>query len=280
MKTTQEFPHDKFSNLTVPEAVGIIELMHYFELVESEDDFEKLFNVLRKVFGFRYVMAGVVNISDMGKSGPIEWKTSEIRHYFTKNGFPGEWIKEYFDGTYYRYDKVLHLLQKGPFAKTWDELYADCVAASDRMVFDGAKAQGLYPGLTVCHADMALDWGSFISCAGCAEGNDKRLLPLIDYVLGIIHDAFVNIVTSSRKSDSLQDEAAFPGSSREKAIAVWICEGKTNPEIARIVGMSNRAVRYHVERLFEKFGVNNRTLLAKELLGRFNFSSISDQSSS
>ncbi len=275
-----EFPEGIFSNLTATETMGVVELLHYATLAKIREDFEVLLNVFRKVFGFRHVMGGVINLSDIGISEAIEWKASEIRHHLTKGTFPDEWIEEYYTGKYYRYDKVLHLLQEGHFAHTWDELLAKCTTASERMVFDGAKIYGLYPGLTVGHTDMGLGWGSFISCAGCGEGDDKRLLPLVDYVLGTMHGDFVATLASGMKNDKPKNGLNFPASSREKEIAYWICEGKTNPEIAEILGVKDRTVRYYMAILFEKFGVHNRSLLMKELLSQSWFSSNESQGSS
>ena len=49
---------------------------------------------------------------------------------------------------------------------------------------------------------------------------------------------------------------------RETEVAVWIAQGKTNPEIATILGSSPRTVEKHVEKVLEKLGVENRTAAA------------------
>lgn len=46
---------------------------------------------------------------------------------------------------------------------------------------------------------------------------------------------------------------------REAEVLHWIAEGKTNPEIAVILGISPRTVTTHVESIFAKLGVNNRS---------------------
>ncbi len=47
-------------------------------------------------------------------------------------------------------------------------------------------------------------------------------------------------------------------SRREEEILRWVGEGKTNDEIATILGISNRTVEKHLENIFEKLGVHNR----------------------
>jgi DNA-binding CsgD family transcriptional regulator len=45
-------------------------------------------------------------------------------------------------------------------------------------------------------------------------------------------------------------------------VARWIREGKTNVEIARIMGISPRTVQKHIEHIFEKLGVESRVAVA------------------
>lgn len=45
---------------------------------------------------------------------------------------------------------------------------------------------------------------------------------------------------------------------RQNEIALWIKAGKTNPEIAKILGISERTVHKHVENIFRTLGIENR----------------------
>jgi DNA-binding CsgD family transcriptional regulator len=46
--------------------------------------------------------------------------------------------------------------------------------------------------------------------------------------------------------------------SREREILEWIGQGKSNVEIAVILGISTHTVKRHVERILSKLGVENR----------------------
>ncbi|MGL4231719.1 MAG: response regulator [Casimicrobium sp.] len=50
--------------------------------------------------------------------------------------------------------------------------------------------------------------------------------------------------------------------SREAEVLSWIAKGKTNRDIADILGMSPRTVNKHLEHIFEKLGVETRTAAA------------------
>ena len=54
----------------------------------------------------------------------------------------------------------------------------------------------------------------------------------------------------------------FGLSRRQSEVAGWVCQGKTNAEIAIILGVSPRTVQKHVEHIFEKMGVGSRMALA------------------
>ena len=53
---------------------------------------------------------------------------------------------------------------------------------------------------------------------------------------------------------------------RESEVMQWIIEGKTNPEIALVLGAATRTVHKHVERIFQKLGVQTRAAAVREVL--------------
>jgi DNA-binding NarL/FixJ family response regulator len=53
---------------------------------------------------------------------------------------------------------------------------------------------------------------------------------------------------------------------RESEVLLWISNGKTNREIAEILDMSPRTVNKHLEQIFRKLGVENRTAAARMAL--------------
>jgi len=45
---------------------------------------------------------------------------------------------------------------------------------------------------------------------------------------------------------------------RESEVLLWLAKGKTNGEIATILGMSRRTAEKHLEHIFAKLGVETR----------------------
>ncbi|MEJ8472795.1 DNA-binding response regulator [Roseibium algae] len=60
--------------------------------------------------------------------------------------------------------------------------------------------------------------------------------------------------------DTLRSE--FGLTEREAEVLTWITNGKSNKEIATILDMSPRTVNKHLDRIFSKLGVENRTAAA------------------
>jgi DNA-binding CsgD family transcriptional regulator len=65
-------------------------------------------------------------------------------------------------------------------------------------------------------------------------------------------------------------EVRFGLTPREAEVLIWVAQGKTNPEVAIVLGIRPNTVRTHLERVFAKLGVETRHgagLRAIEVLG-------------
>lgn len=67
-------------------------------------------------------------------------------------------------------------------------------------------------------------------------------------------------------SSRLSDASLTP---RESEVLSWLAKGKTNRDIADILGMSPRTVNKHLEHIFEKLGVETRAAAAALASGHF-----------
>lgn len=59
---------------------------------------------------------------------------------------------------------------------------------------------------------------------------------------------------------------AFSLTDRESEVLYWVCQGKSNKDLALILGISPRTVNKHLESVFEKMYVENRTSAANMAL--------------
>ncbi len=92
----------------------------------------------------------------------------------------------------------------------------------------------------------ALEYGLSVKLVGYQQDGSK-LLKLVD---------------SQRISGSATLKAQLAITERESEVLHWVANGKTNREIAEILDMSPRTVNKHLEQIYPKLGVENRTAAA------------------
>ena len=64
----------------------------------------------------------------------------------------------------------------------------------------------------------------------------------------------------------VRDELAL--TPREREVVAWLAGGKTDRDIGAILGCSHRTVQKHLQRVYEKLGVETRTAAVMRALGR------------
>lgn len=75
-------------------------------------------------------------------------------------------------------------------------------------------------------------------------------------------DVLLRLIDGNRPKGSDLLKAKLEVTERESEVLYWVANGKTNREIAEILEMSPRTVNKHLEQLFPKLGVENRTAAA------------------
>lgn len=77
----------------------------------------------------------------------------------------------------------------------------------------------------------------------------------------------LKLTNETAPNEALVLKSAFAVTTREAEVLEWIAKGKTNREIAQILQLSPRTVNKHLEQVFKKMGVENRTSAATMAVG-------------
>lgn len=80
-------------------------------------------------------------------------------------------------------------------------------------------------------------------------------------------DRIVLLLSEEAKPDAAGHLDRYQLTPREGEVLKWVAEGKSNAEIATILGLTPGTVKLHVERILAKLGVENRTMAALALRG-------------
>ncbi|MGK6316533.1 response regulator [Neorhizobium sp. DT-125] len=70
------------------------------------------------------------------------------------------------------------------------------------------------------------------------------------------------LTAANRRPDDEVLRQHFPLTQRESEVLLWIAKGKSNRDIADILGLSARTVNKHLEQIYVKLGVENRASAA------------------
>jgi DNA-binding CsgD family transcriptional regulator len=82
-------------------------------------------------------------------------------------------------------------------------------------------------------------------------------------------ELLLRLVAEQSGSDESLLREQLSLTSREAEVLLWLSRGKSNRDIAEILGLSPRTINKHLEQMFEKLGVENRaaaTALAVRVL--------------
>jgi len=79
-------------------------------------------------------------------------------------------------------------------------------------------------------------------------------------------EILIRLLDENANNNTLILKETFNITNRESDVFFWLAKGKTNREIAMILEMSPRTVNKHLEQLFKKLDVDNRTSAASKAI--------------
>ncbi len=97
---------------------------------------------------------------------------------------------------------------------------------------------------------------------------ERKLLDVVRPHLANLYRLGVAIDRTRQAPTDTADVADLALTPREREVLDWVAGGKTNRDIAAIVGASPRTVEKHLERIYEKLGVETRTAAVMRVIKR------------
>jgi len=162
-----------------------------------------------------------------------------------------EWLGAYLENGYATVDPVLltHFTQFKP--QLWSKTYRGVVADPGLSFIEHAASYGLSEGATLGQRSGTETLGSLFSFAGEDMGEHPRHMAVLAHLIPHLHVALMRTAFTQSDSRSLL-------SVREREVLQWLIEGKTNWETSRILGISERTVKFHVKNILEKLQSSTR----------------------
>ncbi len=101
------------------------------------------------------------------------------------------------------------------------------------------------------------------------KGAQSGALQGLDYPLSLSFvgqhtngEALIKLIDGKRPTEAALLRARLELTDRESEVLFWVAHGKSNREVAQILSVSPRTVNKHLELIFPKLGVENRTAAA------------------
>lgn len=168
------------------------------------------------------------------------------------SGWCDEWSDRYFGHNYVRIDPVARNCYRTSNPFMWSQAVYDRV--NDRLahkVMTEAADFGMKEGMCVPIATV----DGLTGCVSMA-GESPELPENASYMVHLLaiyaHGRLRYLDRESRPSFTRL-------SAREKEVLTWAAHGKTNQDIAEIMGISERTVLHHFQRIARKLSTVNRT---------------------
>jgi LuxR family quorum-sensing system transcriptional regulator CciR len=179
------------------------------------------------------------------------------------HNYPDEWERYYDRKQLGRTDPVHRACQMTAVGFTWSQLPRMIpLTRMDRAVLDAAAKQGLGNGYTVpAHVPGEVNGScSFATARGRALQSEH--LAVAQLVGGFAFEAARRLVKRDRQR--LADPARF--SDRERDCLIWIARGKSDSEIATILGISPETVHQYVKAARANYDAVSRSQLVAHAL--------------
>jgi DNA-binding CsgD family transcriptional regulator len=241
----RSFPAEVFNDLTKQEMQRVLEILHYAGEATKGDDVYHVLQLIQKAVLSPRAIGGVVQLN---AKGDFKEFNSVINVSYSN-----DWLYKYGKNGYASVDPVLNSLLTTFKTQIWEQTYKNTSAPKQCEFIEEAHTYGLKHGITSGLLEPSRRFASFFSFAGGTPKDIKRYKGLIDYLIPYLHRVLM------ANTHTPLSNRVMGLSPRETTVLMWMKQGKTNWEISRILGVSERTIRFHVEGIFVKLDVSSRT---------------------
>ena len=216
------------------------EIFHQIDEAATRDDVLDVLAEFYRARGFRSFCFVI----------PMVTKPDQFRLY--ERGMPPEWMRRYLERDFDLIDPVSTAATTRNEVGTLGELLKQLTVNDvGRLFVEEATRMGVTDGLAIPTSGLRHARGFFGVDNVAADDLAKVDRSLMCAVAQHAH----------LRIDRIEEEhgAGIDGlSPREAEILNWVAAGKSNPETAMILGISEATVGTHLKRLFTKLGVHDR----------------------
>jgi LuxR family quorum-sensing system transcriptional regulator CciR len=217
--------------------------------LDSEEELAAALAEVAAELGFRYF--ALTHHVDVRRS------SGAIRMHNYPDGW-AEWFDSQSLGTTDPVHRASNLTSVGFIWSALPKMIA--LTRQDRSVLELARKEGIGEGFTVPAHVPGEAHGSCSFACGAGEPFADEHLPLLQLV-----GAFAFEAARRMRRDRFSD-GPIQLTDRQRECVMWAARGKSDWEIAKVLGVSEATVGEHLRHAYERYGVGKRTLVAVHAL--------------
>lgn len=226
---------DTFALTEMYRACGSIEAVHELTLRLVSPD------------GIDYVFSGIIPKAGL----PPDEQLASVLY----GSWPKEWIRRYFHQGYLEQDPTIAHVRSRDQLLNWNSLKSE-----NALVMHEARAFGLCEGMTL--PLLTLDGVRIgTSYAGERISANPKLMPRLQIISALATSRVLELLPEA----CLKTPVANLTPAEFRTLE-WIAAGKTNWEIGKILGVSDKTVEKHTRNAMHKLGAVNRTQLVVQAI--------------
>jgi|GEM_PF-1192269 len=232
-------------NLTATNQRTLLDWIHTVGQIETENDFKLYLDYLQAQLPTKHMVVTLGRINQHQQLQRVE-KVVNV-------SFPQDWVEHYLSNNYISCDPVLRsVMGQGPIH--WADKFARAKGRQEKQFIQELTSIGMGSGISFSALSERQNLVCVMSVTGTEIGKDSQLMDILNSLLLHLRQAAGRVANLAPATP-----AVMPLSQREFDIFHWMSHGKTNWEIATILGISERTVKFHVANIIRKLNANNRT---------------------
>lgn len=220
-----------YGELSRRDLVSIVEMSHRCVEARTCSDVAEVIDRLGTLLSFR--KAAACSVLANGDHAGMQ--------HFINHSYGSAWADLYTERNYVAVDPVIQHALRVDGAFEWREAFGSGAAESASEFLDAARDFGLGKGVSFsCRTGRMRASRTVLSLSLDDPGECKRAKLLLIGVGPHVHEAYVRV-----RAQRADDACRAVLTNREKEVLDWAKQGKTYWEIGRILGISQRTVKFH-----------------------------------
>lgn len=189
----------------------------------------------------------------------MEYVPAEVEEAVILGNYPRDWVKSYEASFLFREDPVIHHASTTTSGFFWSEAVDD--KASSKRLFDMSSQYGIEKGFTVPLHEPGFAFGSMHFPTSKDNSEFTSIINNYSYLINAVCQ-----MAHQQRPSLARPEQYQRFSLREGECLQWMAMGKTYGEIAIILDISERTVKFHAQNIMNKMkAVNIKQAMTKAL---------------